>query len=197
MVPGVERGPGGDHTTHRDARHVYARRAVLLVECGHERAEPGLAQRQAEVSGLGLRHAAGDQERAAAGACHAGQHARGRDQRAAHVHRPPAQVAVERQLPRPVGPDHRRVVDHHLRHAPVVAVRHIRLLLEAGLPTVVIGRLLRCMHDDGGRAVPTPCPGMVNQLRRERARIAETIGRLRTSQRALDGLLGAMARSGI
>ncbi|MEV4891781.1 MerR family transcriptional regulator [Nonomuraea sp. NPDC055795] len=83
----------------------------------------------------------------------------------------------------------------------VVAVRHIRLLLEAGLPTVVIGRLLRCVHDDDGKAVPAPCPGMVNQLRRERTRIAETIDRLQTSQRALDGLLadtlGAFARSGI
>ncbi|GAA4089001.1 MerR family transcriptional regulator [Nonomuraea soli] len=77
----------------------------------------------------------------------------------------------------------------------VAAVRHIRLLLEAGLPTVAIGRLLHCVHDDGGRAVPTPCPGLVEQLRRERGRIAATIADLQASQRALDGLLATALNS--
>ncbi|MEO3871396.1 MerR family transcriptional regulator [Nonomuraea sp. B12E4] len=74
----------------------------------------------------------------------------------------------------------------------VVAVRHIRALLAAGLPTTVIGRLLHCVHDDGTRMVPTACPGMVANLRREHRRITETIERLRTSQRALDTMLAAV-----
>ncbi|MEV0379673.1 MerR family transcriptional regulator [Nonomuraea sp. NPDC050643] len=74
--------------------------------------------------------------------------------------------------------------------ADVAAVRHIRAMLAAGLSTSVIARLLDCVHDDdGGRMVPTDCPGMVTNLRRERLRIAEDIERLRTSQRALDTML--------
>ncbi|TMR93218.1 MerR family transcriptional regulator [Nonomuraea basaltis] len=72
----------------------------------------------------------------------------------------------------------------------VAAVRHIRTLLAAGLPTAVIARLLQCVHDDeGGRMVPAACPGMISHLRRERGRIAETIERLQTSQRELDTML--------
>ncbi|MFG1701637.1 MerR family transcriptional regulator [Nonomuraea sp. M3C6] len=77
----------------------------------------------------------------------------------------------------------------------VAAVRHIRTMLAAGLPTAVIARLLDCVHDDGDRMVPTACPGMVTNLRRERRRIAETIERLQTSQQALDTMLAA-AQSG-
>ncbi|MFC6005361.1 MerR family transcriptional regulator, partial [Streptomonospora nanhaiensis] len=32
--------------------------------------------------------------------------------------------------------------------ADVAAVRHIRAMLAAGLPTAVIGRLLDCVHDE-------------------------------------------------
>ncbi|WP_317135580.1 MerR family transcriptional regulator [Nonomuraea phyllanthi] len=74
----------------------------------------------------------------------------------------------------------------------VAAVHHIRAMLAAGLPTAVIARLLPCVHDDGGRMVPTACPGMLGNLRRERRRIAETIERLQTSQRALDIMLAAV-----
>ncbi|TDD22343.1 MerR family transcriptional regulator [Nonomuraea diastatica] len=76
--------------------------------------------------------------------------------------------------------------------ADVAAVRHIRAMLGAGLPTSVIARLLDCVHDDGGRMVPSGCQGMAGSLRRERRRIAETIERLQTSQRALDSLLAAV-----
>ncbi|MGN9839680.1 MerR family transcriptional regulator [Nonomuraea sp. H19] len=77
--------------------------------------------------------------------------------------------------------------------ADVAAVRHIRALLAAGLPTAVIARLLNCFHDDdGGRAVPAACPGMITHLRRERRRIADTIKRLQTSQRNLDTMLAAV-----
>ncbi|MCK2220569.1 MerR family transcriptional regulator [Actinomadura sp. ATCC 31491] len=76
--------------------------------------------------------------------------------------------------------------------ADVAAVRHIRALLAAGLPTTVIARLLACVHDDeGGRMVPAACPGMISHLRSERRRIAGTIERLQASQRELDGILSA------
>ncbi|MFC4119296.1 MerR family transcriptional regulator [Nonomuraea zeae] len=73
--------------------------------------------------------------------------------------------------------------------ADVAAVRHIRTMLAAGLPTVVIGRLLDCVHDEGPRMVPSACPGMLTSLRREQRRIAETIERLQMSQAALDTML--------
>ncbi|GAA2211088.1 MerR family transcriptional regulator [Nonomuraea monospora] len=78
--------------------------------------------------------------------------------------------------------------------ADVTAVRHIRTLLAAGLPTVVIARLLDCVHDDGERMVPTACPGMVASLRRERRRIAASIERLQTSQEALDSMLATVLK---
>jgi DNA-binding transcriptional MerR regulator len=80
----------------------------------------------------------------------------------------------------------------------VAVVRHIRTMLAAGLPTAVIARILDCVHDDdGGRMVPTACPGMEANLRRERERIAETIQRLQTSQHALDTMLAVVReRSG-
>jgi DNA-binding transcriptional MerR regulator len=46
----------------------------------------------------------------------------------------------------------------------VAAVRHIRSLLAAGLPTMVIARLLHCVHDEGGRMVPSACPDMITNL---------------------------------
>lgn len=74
----------------------------------------------------------------------------------------------------------------------VTAVRHIRSLLAAGLPTAVIARLLDCVHDEDGRVVPTACPGMVTNLQRERRRITDSITRLQSSQQALDSLLASV-----
>ncbi|GGV29998.1 MerR family transcriptional regulator [Actinomadura cremea] len=73
----------------------------------------------------------------------------------------------------------------------VAAVRHIRALLAAGLPTTVIARLLHCVHDDGERLVPSACPGMVANLRREYHRITEAITQLQSSQQVLDTMLTA------
>jgi len=56
-------------------------------------------------------------------------------------------------------------------HATTVG--HIRALLAAGLPTVVIAQILHCVHDD--ELVPAPCPGLIAHLRREHTRIDETI----------------------
>jgi len=72
----------------------------------------------------------------------------------------------------------------------VTTVRHIRSLLAAGLPTMVIAEVLPCVLDDGDRLVPT-CPDMVGHLRRERARISETITQLQSSRRLLDTVLAA------
>lgn len=77
----------------------------------------------------------------------------------------------------------------------VVTVSHIRSLLGAGLPTAVIGQLLHCVHDDNGRMTPSPCPGMVDHLERERARIADAIAQLTASQQALDSMLTAVRQS--
>ncbi|WP_433173851.1 MerR family transcriptional regulator [Actinoallomurus sp. CA-150999] len=75
--------------------------------------------------------------------------------------------------------------------ADVEAVRHIRILLAAGLPTTVIARVLHCVHEEGERLVPSACPGMISNLRRERGRIAESISRLEASQQAIDAMLTA------
>ena len=71
----------------------------------------------------------------------------------------------------------------------VAAVRHIRILLTAGLPTAVIVRLLDCVEDEGDQIVPSLCPGMMNSLHQQRRRVDETIVRLEESRQALDALL--------
>ncbi|WP_329171641.1 MerR family transcriptional regulator [Streptomyces sp. NBC_01477] len=76
----------------------------------------------------------------------------------------------------------------------VAAVRNIRALLAAGLPTTVIAGLLHCFHDEDERPVPSPCPGMVADLRRERRRITDAIAGLQSSQQALDTMLTAALR---
>ncbi|WP_181957744.1 hypothetical protein [Nonomuraea longispora] len=69
----------------------------------------------------------------------------------------------------------------------MAAVRHIRVMPAAGLPTSVIAQLLDCVHDDGGRMVPSGCQGMAGNLRRERRRIAESIERLQPEPSRQDG----------
>jgi DNA-binding transcriptional MerR regulator len=69
--------------------------------------------------------------------------------------------------------------------ADVDTVRRIRALLAAGLNTRLIGRVLPCVADDPDRIVPT-CPELVDILRAERDRVAESISQLRGTQRILD-----------
>ncbi|PSL54279.1 MerR family transcriptional regulator [Saccharothrix carnea] len=71
----------------------------------------------------------------------------------------------------------------------VTTVGHIRALLAAGLSTAVIAEVLHCVHGEGERLRPAPCPGMIGHLRREHTRIDETITRLQASRQALDALL--------
>ncbi|WP_326822008.1 MerR family transcriptional regulator [Streptosporangium sp. NBC_01756] len=76
----------------------------------------------------------------------------------------------------------------------VAAVRHIRALLAAGLPTMVISRLLHCVHDEDGQIMPSTCPTMIANLRQESDRISEAITQLQTSQQALDTMLATALR---
>ncbi|MGV9771013.1 MerR family transcriptional regulator [Streptosporangium sp. NPDC003464] len=76
----------------------------------------------------------------------------------------------------------------------VAAVGHIRTLLAAGLPTTVIARFLHCVHDEDGQMVTSACPAVISNLQRQRARIAETITQLQTSQRKLDSVLAVALR---
>ncbi|MGY4919475.1 MerR family transcriptional regulator [Streptomyces sp. 900116325] len=71
----------------------------------------------------------------------------------------------------------------------IVAVRHIRVLLAAGLPTTVIAQILHCIRDDGEGMAPSGCPGLIDHLRRENARITKAITQLRATQQALGALL--------
>ncbi|WP_407566456.1 MerR family transcriptional regulator [Streptomyces sp. 184] len=77
----------------------------------------------------------------------------------------------------------------------VAAVRHIRVLLDAGLRTAVIARVLHCVGDDGAahRLTTTGCPGVVARLSREHARITADIDRLDHSRQVLAALLGTAA----
>lgn len=75
--------------------------------------------------------------------------------------------------------------------ADVIKVGHIRRLLTAGLPTAMISGLLNCVHGDPAQPVLSGCPGMVDSLQAERARVTAELDRLSTSQQAIDVLLDA------
>ncbi|SDL39566.1 MerR family transcriptional regulator [Streptomyces indicus] len=72
----------------------------------------------------------------------------------------------------------------------VAAVRRIRTLLAAGLPTATIAQVLPCIRDDGTTLTPV-CPELVAQLRRERGRITDAIKELQASQGILDTVIAA------
>ena len=74
--------------------------------------------------------------------------------------------------------------------ADVAAVRNIRALLAAGLPVRVIADVLPCVCEYHERIVPT-CSEFIDNLRRERARITDTIDELKTSRKLLDIVLQA------
>ncbi|WP_280435228.1 MerR family transcriptional regulator [Nocardia carnea] len=73
----------------------------------------------------------------------------------------------------------------------ITTVAHIRSLLAAGLTTTVIAGILHCVHGEAEELAPSPCPGMIAQLRREHARIEHAITRLQVSRQALDTLIAA------
>ncbi|OLT47088.1 MerR family transcriptional regulator [Saccharomonospora sp. CUA-673] len=68
----------------------------------------------------------------------------------------------------------------------VEQVRSIRMLLDAGLPTRVIGELLGCLHEPG-RLEPCAVPMLAEHLRAYDERIAD----LTSTRTALQGLIDA------
>jgi DNA-binding transcriptional MerR regulator len=72
----------------------------------------------------------------------------------------------------------------------VDTVRHIRLLLAAGLNTAFIKEVLPCMVDTGDGLAPG-CPELLPHLRNERDRITIAIDGLTTARTLLDGVIAA------
>lgn len=73
--------------------------------------------------------------------------------------------------------------------AAIDQVRYIRQLLEAGLPTRVIGELLDCIHEPG-RLEPCAVPTLVEHLRAHDERIADLL----STRTALHGLIDSSSR---
>jgi DNA-binding transcriptional MerR regulator len=73
----------------------------------------------------------------------------------------------------------------HAEHS----VRHIQLLLSAGLGTATIAEILPCVPD--ATTVLTPsCPELLDGLARERDRISAAIDGLAAARTVLDRLIG-------
>lgn len=77
----------------------------------------------------------------------------------------------------------------------VVAVRHIRTLLDVGLPTAHIAGLLGCVARDGDRVMPSGCPPMVAQLQQQHDRVTDTITKLVDSRKTLEAMLDSVLAS--
>ena len=73
--------------------------------------------------------------------------------------------------------------------AAIDQVRYIRQLLQAGLPTRVIGELLDCIHEPG-RLEPCAVPTLVEHLRAHDQRIADLL----STRAALQGLIDSSSR---
>lgn len=72
----------------------------------------------------------------------------------------------------------------------VETVRRVRTLLNAGLTTETIARVLPCIRTENEELVPV-CPDLVSQLRQERERITRAIDDLRSSRGILDRVIDA------
>jgi DNA-binding transcriptional MerR regulator len=70
----------------------------------------------------------------------------------------------------------------------VHTVRHIQLLLSAGLGTGAIAEILPCVPDDTTVLAPT-CPELLDALADERARITRSIEKLAAAREILDRLI--------
>lgn len=80
--------------------------------------------------------------------------------------------------------------------ADVQRVRHIRILLGAGLGTTTIAELLPCMTESDGDLVAI-CPELVPQFEKERERITATITSLETARTALTAIIAAPLPEGL
>ena len=76
---------------------------------------------------------------------------------------------------------------HYDRQA-IRAVRHIQLLLSAGLGTTAIAEILPCIPDDTTVLAPT-CPELLDALAEERTRITSSIEKLTAARDILDRLI--------
>jgi DNA-binding transcriptional MerR regulator len=72
----------------------------------------------------------------------------------------------------------------------VRTVRHIQLLLSAGLGTNAITEILPCVPDDTTVLAPT-CPELLDALTEERTRITRSIDKLTAARDILDRLIQA------
>lgn len=72
----------------------------------------------------------------------------------------------------------------------VDVVRHVRMLLAAGLNTAFIREVLPCMVDTGDGLAPG-CPELLPHLRKERDRITVAIDGLASARTLLDGVIAA------
>jgi DNA-binding transcriptional MerR regulator len=72
----------------------------------------------------------------------------------------------------------------------VDVVRHIQLLLDAGLNTTFIREVLPCMVDTGDGLAPG-CPELLPHLQKERDRITIAIDGLATARTLLDEVITA------
>jgi DNA-binding transcriptional MerR regulator len=70
----------------------------------------------------------------------------------------------------------------------VDVVRHVRMLLAAGLNTAFIKEVLPCMVDTGEGLAPG-CPELLPHLQKERDRITLAIDGLATARTLLDGVI--------
>ncbi|MFG3553625.1 MerR family transcriptional regulator [Micromonospora sp. NPDC047557] len=82
----------------------------------------------------------------------------------------------------------------HYEPQAVGTVRHIQLLLSAGLNTAAIAEILPCIPDDVTVLAPT-CPELLDALAVERDRITMSIDRLAGARAVLDRLIQAGSRA--
>jgi len=84
-----------------------------------------------------------------------------------------------------------RAANGYRQYCPesVTTVGQIRALLDAGLPTDTIRRILPCATGD--EPAIEPCPEILAALAREKVRLDERIKHLMDSRSALDGYLTA------
>ncbi|MPZ79874.1 MAG: MerR family transcriptional regulator [Actinophytocola sp.] len=74
----------------------------------------------------------------------------------------------------------------------VDTVRHVRILLAAGLSTTLIAEVLPCMVEiEAGAGLAPSCPELVPHLDKERARITAAIDELTSARTLLDAVITA------
>ncbi|MET8364188.1 MerR family transcriptional regulator [Micromonospora sp. NPDC005194] len=83
----------------------------------------------------------------------------------------------------------------HYDSQAVGTVRHIQLLLSAGLNTAAIAEILPCIPDDVTVLAPT-CPELLDALAVERTRITTSMDRLAAARDVLDRLIQAGPAAG-